>query len=48
MRPLPSPVIRSARLELREYGAGDAGLVQALLAAGAGPETLPPARRQIR
>jgi RimJ/RimL family protein N-acetyltransferase len=42
MRPFPSPVIRSARLELREYGAGDAGLVQALLAAGAGAETLPP------
>jgi RimJ/RimL family protein N-acetyltransferase len=40
--PFPSPVIRSARLDLREYGAGDVGLVRALLAAGAGPEALPP------
>jgi RimJ/RimL family protein N-acetyltransferase len=42
MKPFPSPVIRSARLDLREYGAGDAGLVRALLAAGAEPEALPP------
>jgi hypothetical protein len=41
MSPFPSPVIRSARLELREYGAGDAGLVHELLAAGEG-EALPP------
>lgn len=41
MSPFPSPVIRSARLDLREYGAGDAGLVRDLLAAGA-PEALPP------
>jgi len=39
--PFPSPVIRSARLDLRGYGAGDAGLVRGLLAAGA-PEALPP------
>lgn len=42
MSPFPSPVIRSARLDLREYGAGDAGLVRGLLAAGTGPEALPP------
>ena len=41
MSPFPSPVIRSARLDLREYGASDAGLVRELLAAGA-PEGLPP------
>jgi RimJ/RimL family protein N-acetyltransferase len=41
MRPFPSPVIRSARLDLREYGPGDAGPVRALLAAGA-LEALPP------
>jgi RimJ/RimL family protein N-acetyltransferase len=41
MSPFPSPVIRSARLDLREYGAGDAGLVSGLLAAGAA-EALPP------
>ena len=41
MSAFPSPVIRSARLELREYGAGDAGLVRGLLAAGAA-EALPP------
>jgi RimJ/RimL family protein N-acetyltransferase len=41
VRHFPSPVIRSARLDLREYGAGDAGLVRGLLAAGA-PEALPP------
>jgi RimJ/RimL family protein N-acetyltransferase len=40
--PFPSPVIRSARLDLREYGAGDAALVRGLLAAGAAPEALPP------
>jgi RimJ/RimL family protein N-acetyltransferase len=38
----PSPVIRSARLELREYGAGDAGLVLGLLSSGGEPEALPP------
>ncbi|HEY1820595.1 MAG TPA: GNAT family protein [Trebonia sp.] len=42
MNAFPSPAIRSARLDLREYGAGDAGLVHALLAASAGPEALPP------
>jgi len=41
MRPFPSPVIRSARLDLREYGPGDAGLVRALLTGGE-PEALPP------
>jgi RimJ/RimL family protein N-acetyltransferase len=41
MSAFPSPVIRSARLELREYGAGDADLVRGLLAAGAA-EALPP------
>ena len=40
MSAFPSPVIRSARLELREYGPGDAGLVLVLLAAE--PEALPP------
>ena len=40
MSAFPSPVIRSARLELREYGPGDAGLVLGLLAAE--PEALPP------
>ena len=38
----PSPVIRSARLDLREYGAADAGLVRGLLAAGGELEALPP------
>ena len=42
MRPFPSPVIRSARLDLREYGPSDAGLVRGLIAAGAEPEALPP------
>ena len=42
MSPFPSPVIRSARLDLREYGAGDAGPVRGLLAAGAEPGALPP------
>lgn len=41
MSPFPSPVIRSARLDLREYGAGDAGLVRGLLADGEA-EALPP------
>jgi RimJ/RimL family protein N-acetyltransferase len=41
MSAFPSPVISSARLELREYGAGDAGHVRGLLAAGAA-EALPP------
>jgi RimJ/RimL family protein N-acetyltransferase len=41
MSPFPSPVIRAARLDLREYAASDAGLVRALLAAGA-LEALPP------
>lgn len=35
-----SPVIRSERLDLREYGASDAGLVHEVLAAE--PEALPP------
>jgi RimJ/RimL family protein N-acetyltransferase len=42
MTTFPSPVIRSARLELREYEAGDTGLVRGLLAAGGEPEALPP------
>jgi RimJ/RimL family protein N-acetyltransferase len=42
VRPIPSPVIGSARLDLRGYGAGDAGLVHALLAAGPQPDALPP------
>jgi RimJ/RimL family protein N-acetyltransferase len=42
MTSFPSPVIRSQRLELREYGSDDAGLVLALLAAGGEPEALPP------
>jgi RimJ/RimL family protein N-acetyltransferase len=41
MSSFPSPVIHSARLELREYGAGDAGLVREVLASGK-PEALPP------
>jgi RimJ/RimL family protein N-acetyltransferase len=41
VRPFPSPVIRSARLDLRAYGAGDAGLVRGLLA-DAELEALPP------
>jgi RimJ/RimL family protein N-acetyltransferase len=40
--PFLSPVIRSARLDLRGYGAGDAGLVCGLLAAGPQSEALPP------
>jgi len=43
MSSFPSPVIRSARLDLREYGASDAGLVRELLAAGGDePAGLPP------
>jgi RimJ/RimL family protein N-acetyltransferase len=42
MSSFPSPVIRSARLDLREYSAGDAGLVRALLASGGETEALPP------
>jgi len=41
MNSFRSPVIRSARLDLREYGAGDAGLVRDLLASG-NPEALAP------
>jgi RimJ/RimL family protein N-acetyltransferase len=41
MSAFPSPVVRSARLDLREYGAGDAARVRALLAADA-EEALPP------
>ena len=40
MSAFPSPVIRSARLDLREYGPDDAELVLELLAAE--PEALPP------
>ena len=39
--PFPSPVIRSARLDLREYGTGDVGLVRRLIADGEA-EALPP------
>ena len=38
----PSPVIHSARLDLREFGEDDAGLVLWLLAVAGGPEALPP------
>ena len=41
MSSFPSPVIRSARLDLREYSAGDAGLVLGLLSYSE-PEALPP------
>jgi RimJ/RimL family protein N-acetyltransferase len=41
MSAFPSPDIRAARLDLREYGARDDGLVRGLLA-GAEPEALPP------
>jgi RimJ/RimL family protein N-acetyltransferase len=41
VKPFPSPVIRSVRLDLRAYGAGDAGLVRGLLA-DARLEALPP------
>jgi len=42
MIPFPTPVVRSARLDLRRFSAGDAGLVRGLLAAGTEPEALPP------
>jgi RimJ/RimL family protein N-acetyltransferase len=42
MSAFPSAVIRSARLDLREYGPGDAGLVYEPLTAGVGIEALPP------
>jgi len=42
MSSFPSPVLRSARLDLRAFRAGDAGLVCGLLAGGAEPEALPP------
>jgi RimJ/RimL family protein N-acetyltransferase len=38
----PSPVIRATRLDVREYGPGDAGLVCGVLASGGDPEALPP------
>jgi RimJ/RimL family protein N-acetyltransferase len=41
MSSFPSPVIRSARLELREYGTGDDELVRGLLGCRS-PEALPP------
>jgi RimJ/RimL family protein N-acetyltransferase len=41
MSSFPSPVIRSARLELRAYGPADAGLVCGVLASGK-HEALPP------
>jgi RimJ/RimL family protein N-acetyltransferase len=41
MSAFSSPVIRSVRLELREYGADDAGLVREVLAAHE-PAALPP------
>lgn len=42
MSHFPSPVIRSPRLDLREYGPGDAGLVCELLTDRAEREGLPP------
>jgi RimJ/RimL family protein N-acetyltransferase len=42
MTALPSPAIRSARLDLREFCADDAGLVRGLLTGGVEPEALPP------
>jgi RimJ/RimL family protein N-acetyltransferase len=42
MSAFPSPVIHSARLDLREYGVEDAGLVRAVLTQGGEPEALPP------
>ena len=42
MDSFPSPMIRSARLDLREYAPADAGLVHAVLASGGEPEALPP------
>jgi RimJ/RimL family protein N-acetyltransferase len=41
VRSFASPVISSARLDLREFGRGDAGLVGELVTAGE-PEALPP------
>jgi RimJ/RimL family protein N-acetyltransferase len=41
MTSFPPPVIRSARLDLREYGPADAGLVREILASG-NDEALPP------
>jgi RimJ/RimL family protein N-acetyltransferase len=40
--PFPSPVIHSARLDLRTFGPGDAEIVRAHLASGPEPEALPP------
>jgi RimJ/RimL family protein N-acetyltransferase len=42
MSAFPSPAIRSERLDLREYGPDDAGLVLGLLTDRAEPEALPP------
>jgi RimJ/RimL family protein N-acetyltransferase len=42
MNSFPSPVIHAVRLDLREYGAGDEGLVRVLLSSGGDPEALPP------
>jgi RimJ/RimL family protein N-acetyltransferase len=42
MSSFPSPIIRSARLELREYGINDAVLVHDLLEPAAEHEGLPP------
>ena len=42
MDSFPPPVIHSARLDLREYGPADTGLVHAVLASGGEPEALPP------
>jgi RimJ/RimL family protein N-acetyltransferase len=42
MNSFPSPVICSARLDLREYGVGDDGLVRDLLTGRAEREGLPP------
>jgi RimJ/RimL family protein N-acetyltransferase len=42
MNTFPSPVISSARLDLRAYGAADEGRVRALLASGGELEALPP------
>lgn len=42
MSTFPSPVISSARLDLRAYGAGDEDRVRGLLASGGEPEALPP------
>jgi RimJ/RimL family protein N-acetyltransferase len=42
VKPFPSPVIRSARLDLRAYGPADAGLVRDLLTGPAEAAGLPP------